>query len=150
VWTCPKCGARHVTPNAWHSCGDHSVEEFLAGRDRALFDQFERLVARCGPYSLAPAKTRVAFMAQVRFASVNRVGEDFIDVHFVLPRKLASERFRRIEKLGKLYVHHLRLSARADFDRELQSWLRESYRSYGLREWIPGAAVRPRPRSARR
>lgn len=118
-----------------HSCGDFSVDRFLEGKPRGLFERFVQLIARCGPYEVAPAKTRVAFMTQVRFASVNRVGADFIDVHFVLPRKLKSERFRRVEKVGKLYVHHLRLQAH-DFDGELQGWLGDSYREYGDREWL--------------
>jgi hypothetical protein len=93
-------------------------------------------VGECGPYDVAPAKTRVAFVAQVRFASINRVGKDSIDVHFVLPRALKSDRFRRVEKLGHLYVHHLRLASDQDFDIELLKWLRSSYAEYGERTWL--------------
>jgi hypothetical protein len=138
-WTCPSCGARLVGRNLSHACGDYSVAGFLEGKGKRaheLFDRFERMIARCGPYSRAPAKTRVAFMADVRFASVNRVTDATIDVHFVLPRVVASPRFRRVEHLGKLHVHHVRLSEPADFERELQRWLRESYREYGRRQWL--------------
>lgn len=136
MWSCPKCAARLVNANSWHACGDWSVEQFLDGRDRDLFDRFAGLVSKCGPVSLAPAKTRVAFLAEVRFASVNKIGDGFLDVHFVLPRSLESPRFRKVEKLGRLFVHHLRLTSPRDFDRELQSWLRASYREYGQREWL--------------
>jgi len=44
-----------------------------------FFNRFVMPIAKCGPYEVAPAKTRVAFMAAVRFASVNWVGRDFID-----------------------------------------------------------------------
>jgi hypothetical protein len=67
----------------------------------------------------------------VRFASVNRVGDDTLDVHFVLPRAIASVRFRRVEKAGNVWVHHLRLARARDFDRELARWLVESYAEYG-------------------
>lgn len=104
------------------------------------------MIARCGPYRRAPAKTRVAFVADVRFASVNRVTEDAIHVHFVLPRVVASPRLRRVDDLGSLHVHHLRLERPADFDRELQGWLLASYREYGRREWLePHAPRRLRP-----
>jgi hypothetical protein len=139
LWTCPRCGAKLVTRNLSHSCGDFSVEKYLAGKTahaRRLFDRFAALIAACGPYSVAPAKTRVAFVAQVRFASVNRVADDHIDVHLVLPRKIASERFRRIEKLGKLHVHHLRLAAASDFDSQLRKWVRAAYLEYGQRKWL--------------
>jgi hypothetical protein len=104
LWSCPRCGAKLVSRNLAHSCGDYSIHRFLAGKSRAgrlLFERFASLIAKCGPCSVAPAKTRVAFMAQVRFASVNRVGTDSIDVHFILPRALESARFRRVDALGK-------------------------------------------------
>lgn len=78
LWTCPKCGRKFVGRNMWHACGDYSVEGFLEEKgDRApeLFDGFEQLIAACGPYEVAPAKTRVAFMARVRFAGVNAISD---------------------------------------------------------------------------
>jgi hypothetical protein len=139
LWECPRCGAKLVTKNLSHACGAHSVEKFLEGKTdigRDLFRRFVTLIARCGPYELAPAKTRVAFMAAVRFASVNRIGSDSIDVHFVLPRMIDSPRFRKVEHLGKLYVHHVRLRDRRDFNRQLAGWLRQSYVEYGQRRWL--------------
>jgi hypothetical protein len=118
---CPLCGVKLV-----------------AKSDRAQ-DVFRRFVAgieSCGPYSLAPAKTRVAFVAQVRFASVNRIGDDYIDVHFVLPRAIASPRFSKVERLGQLYVHHLRLRDARDVNRQLLVWLRQAYAEYGQRQWL--------------
>ena len=139
LWKCPRCGARLVSRNLSHSCGDWSVKKFLAGKGenaRALFERFVALVAALGSYDLAPAKTRVAFMAQVRFASVNRVTEEAIDVHFVLPRCLESIRCRRVERVGSCYVHHLQLTRAEDFDDELARWLRASYVEYGTRKWL--------------
>jgi hypothetical protein len=57
-------------------------------------------------------------------------------VHFVLPRAIDGLRFRRVEHLGKLHVHHLRLRERLDCDRELARWLRQSYRECGQRGWL--------------
>ena len=139
LWKCPRCGAKLIAKNLSHACGPYSIERFLEGKSeigRALFSRFVTLIEKCGPYEVAPAKTRVAFMAAVRFASVNRVGQDFIDVHFVLPRAVDGLRFRRIEHLGRLHVHHLRLRDRLDRDRELARWLRQSYREYGQRGWL--------------
>lgn len=139
LWECPHCGAKLISKNLSHSCGAFSVEKFLQGKTdigRDLFGRFAAMIARCGPYEVAPAKTRVAFMGKVRFASVNRVGHDYIDVHFVLPRPIDSPRLRRLEHLGKLYVHHLRLREGREFDRELSDWLRLSYLEYGQRGWL--------------
>jgi hypothetical protein len=62
----------------WHPCGDHSVETLLDGKGdlaRGLFDRFESLITACGPYEVAPAKTRIAFMARVRFAGVSAISD---------------------------------------------------------------------------
>jgi hypothetical protein len=139
LWECARCGAKLIAKNLSHACGPYSIEKFLEGKTdigRDLFRRFVTLIQRCGPYEVAAAKTRVAFMAAVRYASVNRVGHDFIDVHFVLPRAIDSARFRRVDHLGKLHVHHLRLRDRRDCDRELARWLRQSYREYGQRGWL--------------
>lgn len=139
LWRCPKCGVGLVSRNLAHACGEHSIERFLGGKSAhacALFERFVALIAACGEYEVAPARTRVAFLARVRFASVNRVGRDSIDVHFVLPRALTSPRFRRVEQLGRLHVHHLRLTRVEDCDEELAAWLRLSYVEYGERAWL--------------
>ena len=139
LWECPQCGAKLVSKNLSHACGAYSVDAFLEGKTdvaRDLFARFVALIAKCGPHDVAPAKTRVAFMAKVRFASVNRVGDDYIDVHFVLPRVVDSPRLRRVEHLGKLHVHHLRLQRRRDLDRQLADWLRDAYTEYGQRGWL--------------
>jgi Domain of unknown function (DUF5655) len=115
------------------------VERFLAGHpdaEVALYRRFVALVEATGPCEVAPAKTRVAFLAQVRFASVNGLGRRGLDVHLVLPRRLESPRFRRIERLGKLFVHHLRFTAPEQLDLEVAGWLRASRDEYGERRWL--------------
>jgi AcrR family transcriptional regulator len=54
-------------------------------------------------------------------------------VHFVLPRKLKSPRFRRIEPVDRVFVHHLRIARLDEVDCELQAWLRHAYEEYGVR-----------------
>jgi hypothetical protein len=139
LWQCPRCGARLVSRGLSHACGNYSLEQFLKGASplaQQLFGRFLELIAACGPYEVAPAKTRVAFMASVRFASVNRVRPTYIDVHLVLPRKVSSPRFRRVERLDKLHVHHLRFTDAGQMDGTVQQWLRQSYLEYGERRWL--------------
>ncbi len=130
LWSCPECGAKLVQRNLSHACGDFSVERFLAGkgeRARALFERFEALVARCGPYERAPAKTRVAFMVRMRFASVNGVSERGLRAHLCLPRRIDSPRFTRVEPIGRILGHHFRVASPDELDDEVLGWMRESY-----------------------
>jgi len=30
LWTCPKCGAKLITRNLWHSCGEATLKDWKA------------------------------------------------------------------------------------------------------------------------
>jgi hypothetical protein len=142
LWTCPKCGSRFVGKNTWHACGDYSIEGFLDGkgvRARELFEGFERLIAACGPYEVAPAKTRVAFMGRVRFAGVNALSDRGMTVAFGLPYPLPHPRIRKIEDYGGgWYGHWMRITEPKELDDELLGWLRESFHQMGMQERLTG------------
>lgn len=100
-----------------------------------MFDAFERLIAACGPYEVAPAKTRVAFMGRVRFAGVTAISDRGMSIAFGLPRPLHHPRVRRIEDYGGgWYGHRMRNTSAAELDDQLLGWLRESYHQMGMQE----------------
>jgi hypothetical protein len=138
LWTCPKCGRKLVGRNMFHSCTDATVEQFLrraSARTRALYAKLESLIAACGPYHVSPAKTRIAFMGRVRFAGVTAIDERSMTIAFTLPEPLASLRFRTVEEVAPgWWAHRLHIGAARELDRELQGWLRESYRLMGMQE----------------
>jgi hypothetical protein len=107
----------------------------MGPRARQLYDRFEQLIAACGEYHVAPAKTRVAFLAEVRFAGVTSVSEQGMTCSFALPGPLASPRFVRVDEVAPgWWVHRLRITDPAELDDEVARWLRESYRLMGRRE----------------
>jgi hypothetical protein len=137
LWTCPKCGAKLVTRNMWHSCGQATLADWKARmgpRARRLYRRFEHMIAACGEYHVAPAKTRIAFMGEVRFASVTRLSETGMTCSFALPRALASARLAKVEEVVPgWWAHSLRVTELEQLDEELQAWLRDSYRLMGMR-----------------
>jgi hypothetical protein len=138
LWTCPKCGRKFVGRNMWHACGDYSVEKFLAGKGdkaRRLFDGFESLIAACGRYEVSPAKTRVAFMARVRFAGVNAISDRGMTISFALPSPMRHPRIRKVEEIVPgWYGHWMRITDPEELDDELLGWLRESYQQMGMQK----------------
>ncbi|RMF59723.1 MAG: hypothetical protein D6743_15910 [Calditrichaeota bacterium] len=138
LWTCPQCGAKFVNINQWHSCGKATVEDWLARMGpsaRALFHRFQEMIAACGPYHLAPAKTRIAFLARVRFAGITSISEKGMTCSFALPRALDSPRFVKVEEVVPgWWSHRLRITEPDQLDEELQRWLCESYRLMGMQE----------------
>jgi hypothetical protein len=153
LWTCPTCGARLVTRNLAHSCGRATLADWQARmgpRARALYDRFERLIAACGEYHVAPAKTRIAFMALVRFAGITRLDDTIMHCSFALPTPIRSARFHKVEEVVPgWWVHQLRVSEPAQLDAQVQRWIRRSYRLMGMRERLrPPRSAMPR-RAAR-
>jgi hypothetical protein len=138
LWTCPKCGAKLITKNLWHSCGRATLEDWkqrMGPRALALYTRFESMIAGCGEYYVAPAKTRIAFLGRVRFAGITRLSEQGMTCSFALPRPLKSRRFAKVEEIVPgWWVHRLTITHPDQLDDRLQAWLRRSYRLMGMQE----------------
>lgn len=74
----------------------------------------------------------MAFMARVRYTSVNALSDRGMSIHFGLPAPLHHARIRRVERIGNWFVHHVRITTPEQLDEELLGWLRESYQQTGL------------------
>jgi hypothetical protein len=130
LWRCPKCARRFANRNQSHACGRYSLESHFRGKPpaiRTLFRAVLAVVRRCGPVTVLPEKTRIAFQVRMSFAQVTpRV--NWLDGHVVLARRLEHPRFRKIESISpRNHVHHFRLVETSDVDREVAAWLREAY-----------------------
>jgi hypothetical protein len=136
LWTCPKCRAKFVTRNMPHSCGRATLADWIddvGPRGRALYEAFEAVIAACGPYHVAPAKTRIAFLGRVRFAGVTRLSDASITVSFALPAPLRSRRFQRVVEVAPgWFVHRLVITDARQFDRQARAWFRRSYQLMGM------------------
>jgi hypothetical protein len=100
-----------------------------------LYESFEQMIAACGKYYVAPAKTRIAFLARVRFAGITSLSEQGMTCAFALPFPLTSPRFVKVEEVVPgWWAHRLRITEPSQFDQEIQAWLCESYRLMGMQE----------------
>jgi hypothetical protein len=138
LWICPKCGARLVSKNLWHSCGKATLSGWktrMGPNARSLYERFEQMIAACGEYYVAPAKTRIAFMGRVRFAGITSISEKGMTCSLALPQPLRSPRFAKVEEVAPgWWAHRLRITDVCQLDDELQGWLRSSYRSMGMQD----------------
>jgi hypothetical protein len=139
VWTCPKCGARLVTRNSWHSCGRFTLEALLAASEPAVLALARRyiaLVQSLGDVQVIPQKTRLVFVARVRFASLMPRKDHFVAA-FALQRRLKNPRIIQLIDYGPRWqMHHLRIERTGDLDDELRAWLRESHDVVGMQKDI--------------
>ena len=144
MWKCPKCGVMLLTRNLWHSCGRATLDDWKARMGptaRAFYDRFEQMIAACGEYSVGPAKTRIAFLGEVRFANIIKLNEKEMICTFALPKPVRSRRVMKVEEVvPNWWVHYLRITDVRQLDDQVQAWIRDSYRLMGMRERLRSAA----------
>lgn len=137
LWRCPKCGARFVTKNLWHSCGKFSLGKLFARSAPPvlpLFRKFAALVRGAGRVTMIPQKSRVVFLNRVRFAQVLPRKDHFI-AGFILGRRVRHGRITKVEEFSPAVRYHwVKITSAADLDATLLEWLRESYHYYGQQE----------------
>ena len=151
LWLCPKCGARLVSRNLWHSCGQFTLEALFSGStpgNLAAARKYVALLKSLGDVQVLPQKTRLVAVARVRFAGLYPRKNDFLAA-FALHRWLASPRIVKTADYGPRWRgHFVRIASAADLDDELRAWLQESHDVVGtqsdLGESPVGRAKRPR------
>lgn len=140
MWTCPKCQHKFYNKNQAHSCGSYTVDGFLAGKTghaQDLFHAFINAYKEIGPFELHPVKTRVALLTKMRFASINKLGKDHLQVHLVLTEHHEEPAlFYRVENLlDRFFVHNFRLYTKDDIDATLKKYMKLAYK-IGEREHV--------------
>ena len=135
VWICPKCGARLVSRNLWHSCGQHTLEALFAGAAPGVLElarEYVAMLRSLGDVQVIAQKTRLVCVARVRFAGLSPRKRGF-QATFALHRWLDSPRIvKRVDYGPRWRAHHVMVQARADLDDELRGWLQESHDVVGL------------------
>ncbi len=135
LWLCPKCGARLVSRNLWHSCGQFTLEALFAGARPgvlALARSYIRLLQSLGDVQIIPQKTRLVCVARVRFAGLHPRKTGFL-AGFALRRWVESPRIVKRADYGPRWrSHFVEIRSKHDLDDELRAWLQESHDTVGL------------------
>jgi Domain of unknown function (DUF5655) len=135
LWICPRCGARLVSRNLWHSCGQFSLENLFANAEPGSLELARRYVAvlhSLGDVQVLPQKTRLVCVARVRFCGLEPRKNGFM-ASFALHRWLDSPRIVKTVDYGPRWrAHYVRIRSDVDIDDELIGWLQESHDTVGL------------------
>ena len=129
LWRCDACGRAFANPNQSHACGTHELDAHFQGRSpnvRAIYDAFLAMLEGCGPVTVLPEKSRIAFQVRMSFAQLT-VRRDWVLGHFVLARRVESPLFTRIETFSpRNHLHAFRLDDPAAVE-PLTDFAREAY-----------------------
>jgi len=135
VWICPKCGARLVSRNLWHSCGKFTLEDLFANSNAGVLElanKYVDMLRSLGDVQIIPQKTRLVCVARVRFAGLYPKKDGFLSA-FALHRWLDSPRVVKRAAYGPRWRgHYVHIGAESDLDDELRAWLQESYSIVGM------------------
>jgi hypothetical protein len=130
LWQCPQCKRKFANRNQSHFCGNYDLQSHFEGKPRevrAIYDAVLKAIRRCGPVTVLPEKTRIAFQVRMSFAQLTTRSK-WVDGHVVLARRFEQPRFRKIETFSpRNHVHYFRLTSAAEVDEEVESWLKEAY-----------------------
>jgi Domain of unknown function (DUF5655) len=145
VWICPKCGARLVSRNLWHSCGQSTLEALFAGAAAGVLElarEYVAMLRSLGDVQVIAQKTRLVCVARVRFAGLSPRKRGF-QATFALHRWLDSPRIvKRVDYGPRWRAHYVMVQTRADLGDELRGWLQESHDVVGLQAGLPHRAGR--------
>lgn len=139
LWICPRCGARLISRNLWHSCGTFTLENLFAKSEPAALELARKYVAllhTLGDVQVIPQKTRLVCVARVRFAGLEP-RRDGLLASFALQRWLDSPRILKTADFGPRWrAHCVMVRAQADLNEELRAWLQESHDMVGMQSGL--------------
>ena len=137
LWICPKCGARLVSRNLWHSCGRFTLAALFQRARPGVLElarEYVRILESLGDVQILPQKTRLVCVARVRFGGLYPRKSGFV-VAFALRRWLSSPRIVKTADYGPRWRgHFVAVQSAADLDDELRAWLQESHDTVGVQD----------------
>ena len=137
LWICPKCGARLVSRNLWHSCGRFTLTALFGGARPGVLAtarEYVRMLQSLGDVQVIPQKTRLVCVARVRFAGLYPRKTGFLAA-FALRRWIDSPRIVKTADYGPRWRgHFVAVQSKADLDGELRAWLQESHDTVGIQD----------------
>ncbi len=130
-WTCRKCKRSFVARPKEHSCVKLAAADHLEGKPENLLEIYHRLEAvfsGFGDYRVEAVKTALYFKKLSTFAGIV-FRKDHLRLEFFLDHEEDVFPVEKIVHYSKnRIVHTVSLSSVAEIDRQLLSWLKESYR----------------------
>jgi hypothetical protein len=130
LWRCSRCGRRFANRNQSHACGRYTLARHFSGKPKAIariYRAFVRALRGCGPVTVLPEKSRIAFQVRMSFAQLTP-RRQWIDGHLVLAEPTPSPCIRTIESFSRRnHVHVFRLASVEDITPELRSLMQRAY-----------------------
>lgn len=132
MWSCALCNQQFVKNNHPHSCNEKTVDDFLYVKSQKVVELFHYFINEyqsIGSFKLHPAKSRIAFAADIRFGYIHRLGKDYLDVVLTFNEAFHDNLcFYRIGEVpgGKYFQHYLRIFSKEDINDEVRTFMKKA------------------------
>lgn len=130
MWKCPKCKRTFAVKAKDHACVSVPLDKHFEGKPVGLRKAFDKLVKNVNTFGLVsvqPINGMIVLKKAGAFASVV-LRKDHFKIEFFLSSlqdEFPVEKTFRYSQ--KKIVHIVSVSSAAEVDKQLVSWLRESY-----------------------
>ena len=97
-----------------------------------LYHHFIHELRKFGKFKLHPAKSRIAFAADIRFGYIKTLGKNFVDIALTFNQPYHENLcFYRIGEVpgGKYYQHYLRIYRKKDVNDEVKKYMKMAIES---------------------
>lgn len=133
VWSCPACG-REFGKRQSHMCAPAlSVDAYFASRppaERAIFEAVREQLESLGPVIVEPVGVGILFKRRRTFVEL-RPKARWVDLSIGLNHRLDHARVSRTVRTATNRTYHgIRITSASDIDREVRTWLTESYMEF--------------------
>lgn len=129
LWRCGGCGRTFANRNQTHTCAVATLSahfERTPPLTRELFDAFVAEVERCGPVTVLPEKTRIAFHVRMSFAAV-MTRRGYLRGHLVLAERHEAACFEKVETFSARNHLHAFVVRSVDEVRALRPFMAMAY-----------------------
>ncbi len=128
-WQCPKCERMLTNANSVHCCVKREFDEVFAKKDAVLIYLFEKILAEVYDWEgvhISATEKCIVFLSNQTFLVIKPMSKQ-LDVKFYLETENTSYPIVKVEKYGKHFAHHIRISDFEAVNRQLFTYLRRSY-----------------------
>jgi hypothetical protein len=131
MWTCPKCKRTFRNAHQWHSCKTMDVIDHFENKPAIIKKTYEKLidtVKPIGPVTIHAVKSAIFLKTNTTYIEI-KPGKSHLLIGFYLAREVEGYPISKITRLSKnRFVHTIHLQSPADINRQVASWLKESYK----------------------
>jgi hypothetical protein len=126
---CPKCNRQLKNINAWHYCGENSIDNLFEGKKQALLYVFDAVLADVIDWedvAVSATKNCIVFVRNKTFLVIKPMSTA-LNIKFYLPERREEYPIFKSEAWNSKFETNIRLHTLEDVTPTVINFIRKSY-----------------------